>query len=56
MFYKYVRSIWFITCVSFTVSVFSLCFHDLSITESGVLESPTISVWGAMLYGVQCVL
>ena len=39
-----VRSIWFITCVSFTVSLFSLCFHDLSIAESRVLKSPTITV------------
>jgi hypothetical protein len=37
MFYKYVRSIWFKTSVSFTVSLFSFCFHDLSIDENGVL-------------------
>jgi hypothetical protein len=43
-----VRSIWFITSVSFTVFLFSFCFHDLSIAESGVLKSPTIIVWGAM--------
>ena len=48
MFYKYVRSIWLITSVSFTVTLLSFCFHDLSITESGVLKSPTIVVWGSM--------
>ena len=41
-------SSWFITSVSFTVSLFSFCFHDLSIAESGVLKSPTIIVWGVM--------
>ena len=30
------------------MSLFSLCFHDLSIAESVVLKSPTITVWGAM--------
>ena len=30
-----VKSIWFITSVSFTVSLFSFCFQDLSIGESG---------------------
>ena len=30
--------------VSFTVSRFSFCFHELSIDESGVLKSPTIIV------------
>ena len=30
------------------MSLFSFCFHDLSIDESGVLKSPTIIVWGAM--------
>ena len=34
--------------VSFTVPLFSFCFHDLSIAEGGVLKSPTITVWGAM--------
>ena len=29
------------------MSLFSFCFHDLFIAESGVLKSPTI-VWGAM--------
>jgi hypothetical protein len=27
------------------VSLFSFCFHDLSIAETGVLNSPTIIVW-----------
>jgi hypothetical protein len=30
------------------VSLFSLCFHDLSVAEGGVLKSHTIIVWGAM--------
>jgi hypothetical protein len=30
------------------VSLFSFCFHDLSIDESGVLKSPTVIVGGAM--------
>jgi hypothetical protein len=30
------------------VSLFSFCFQDLSIDESGVLKSPTIIVCGAM--------
>jgi hypothetical protein len=42
-----VKSIWFITSISFTVPLFSFCFHDLSIDEVGVLKSPTIIVWGA---------
>ena len=29
------------------MSLFSFCFRDLSIDESGVLKSPTINVWGA---------
>ena len=45
-----VRAIWFITSVSFAVSLFSFCFHDLSIAESGVLRFPTIIVWGAMCF------
>ena len=49
MFYRYLlKIIWSITSVSFTVSLFSFCFHDLSIAEGGVLKSPTITVWGAM--------
>jgi hypothetical protein len=43
-----VKSIWFITSVHFTVSLFSLCFPDQSIDESGVLKSPTIILWAAM--------
>ena len=46
MFYKYVRSIWFITSVSFTGSLFSFCYHDLSIAEKMVLKYATIIVWG----------
>ena len=30
------------------VFLFSLCFHDLSIDESGVLKSPTVIVCGSM--------
>jgi hypothetical protein len=30
---------------SFTASLFSFSFHDLSIADSGVLKSPTIIVW-----------
>ena len=30
------------------MSLFSFCFHDLSIDESDVLKSPTIIMWGAM--------
>ena len=48
MFYKYLSNAWFITYVSFTVSLFSLCFPDLSIDESVVSKSPTIIVQGAM--------
>ena len=46
--YIFVKSICFINSVCFTVSLFSYCFYDLSIDESGVLKSPTIIVWGAM--------
>ena len=42
------NSNWFITSASFTAFLFSFCFHDLSIDESGVLKSPTIIVRGAM--------
>jgi hypothetical protein len=45
-----VKSIWFVTSVSVTVSLFSFCVHDLSIDESAMLKSPTI------LCGVQHVL
>ena len=30
------------------MSLFSFCFHDLSIDESGLLKSPNIIVYGAM--------
>jgi len=30
------------------MSLFSVCFHDLSIDENGVLKSPTIIMCGAM--------
>ena len=43
-----VKSIWSITSFSFTMSLFSLCFHDMSIGESGVLKSFTIIVWGSV--------
>ena len=43
-----IKSIWFITSVSFTVSLFSLSFPHLSIDESMVLNSPTIIVWCLM--------
>ena len=34
------------TSVSSLVSLLSFCLFDQSIGESGVLKSPTISVWG----------
>ena len=34
--------------MNFTVYLFSFCFHDLSIAESGVLKPPSIIVWGVM--------
>ena len=39
-----VRSIWFITSASSSVSRFNFCLNDLSIGETGVLKFPTISV------------
>ena len=36
------------TSVSSLTSLLSFCLVDLSIGESGVLKSPTISVWGLM--------
>ena len=45
-----INSNWLITSASFTVSLFSFCFHDLSIDESGVLRSPTIIVWSTMYF------
>jgi hypothetical protein len=44
MLYRYLLNPFLITSVSFTVSLLSFCFHDLSINESGVLEYPTILV------------
>ena len=35
-----------ITSVSSLISLLSFCLTDLSSSESGVLKSPTISVWG----------
>jgi hypothetical protein len=46
-----VKFFWYrpkVNSVNFTMSLFSFCFHDPSIDESGVLKSPTIIVWGAM--------
>ena len=41
----------FITSFSFTLSLFSFCFHDLSIDKSGVLKkSPPIIVRGTMFF------
>ena len=34
--------------VSSLISLLSFCLPDLSIGESGMLKSPTISVWGLM--------
>jgi hypothetical protein len=48
LFYKYLLDLFGSQLVSFTVSLFSLCFHDLAIDESGVLKSPTMIVCGAM--------
>ena len=36
------------TSDSFLISLLSFCLTDLSIGESEVLKSPTISVWGLM--------
>jgi hypothetical protein len=43
-----VRSIWFITSVSFIIPLFSCCLNDLSIGKSGMLKSPAINVWGSI--------
>ena len=48
--YISINSSWFKVSASFAVSLFSFCFHDLSIGESGVLKSPTIIVWGEMYF------
>jgi hypothetical protein len=37
-------SFWLRRSIKFTVSLFSLCYPDLSIDKSGVLKSPTIIV------------
>jgi hypothetical protein len=37
-----VRFICFITSISFAVSLFSFCFHDLPSADSGELKSSTI--------------
>jgi len=43
MFCRYLlKTIWFITFISFTVSLFSFCFNDLSVGEHGDFECPTI--------------
>ena len=34
--------------ISFRISLFSFCLDDLSIGESSVLKSPTISVRGSL--------
>ena len=36
----------FKSSVSSLISLLSFCVSDLSVGESGVLNSPTISVWG----------
>ena len=36
--------IWFISSVSFDMSLVSFCFYDQSISRSGVLKSPTLIV------------
>ena len=46
----YIICSWFIVSASFTVSLFSICFHDISICESGVLKSATIIVWSEMYF------
>jgi len=51
-----VKSIWFITSVSFSVSLFSFCFYDRSIAESGVLKFLTIIVYDAMYASVRFLL
>jgi hypothetical protein len=37
------------TSVSFTVSLFSFCFHDLSTADSEMLKSPLLIVWGEVV-------
>ena len=43
-----VKSIWFITSLSFTVSLFISCLNDLSIGEREVLKYTSTVVWGSM--------
>ena len=43
-----VKSIWFIISVSSLISLLSFCLVGLSIGKTGMLKSPTISVWGLM--------
>ena len=44
------NSNWFINSASFTASLVSFCFHDLSIDESVMLRSTNIIVWGEMYF------
>ena len=37
-----------ITSVSVFISLFTFCLNVLPISESGMLRSPTINVWGSM--------
>ena len=46
--YMSAKSIWFITSINFTVSLFSFGFNNLFIGESGVLKYPSVIVWGSM--------
>ena len=43
-----VKYIWFIAFNCFTVSLFNFCFNNLLISESLVLKTPTIIVWGSI--------
>jgi hypothetical protein len=45
MFCRYVKSIWFITSLSFIMSLFNFGCNDLPIGENGMWKSPTIIVW-----------
>ena len=47
MFFRYLLNP-FGSYVSFTVFLFSFCFHDLSISESWMLKSPKIIVGGSV--------
>jgi hypothetical protein len=40
----FVRSFWFITSISYSIFLFGFFLNDLSIGESGILKSPSISV------------